>query len=248
MGPIYRAMSTKKTWGIIGLGWLGQALAQQLQSSGAKVWGTRTDTFVFGEDPFPTQAADVIFLNTPPILDLTPEQFVAEIALTEKQKLIFISSTSVYGPKQKFCTEDVEPQPWTSNGKWLFEVESLLLKNFKKHVLIIRPGGLIGDKRHPVFSLAKADEISGGLDPINLIHRDDLIGVILKSEELGKTGLINAVTPFHPAKHEYYNHWASKLNLPKINFNNDYQSAKVVDSKILPSIYKTWRHPKLDGL
>ncbi len=263
-----------KVWGIIGLGWLGQALADQLQTLKCNVWGTRTDSFVFGHNKFPTQACDVLFLNTPPILDLTPDDFVHQIVLSSnssgsaneptdpsnipkekesltvrsKTKLIFISSTSVYGPTQKFCTEDLKPIPWTANGKWLFEVENLLLEKYKDQVLILRPGGLIGDKRHPVFYFSKSQEISGGQDPINLIHRLDLINIIMQAEALNLSGVINAVAPYHPGKAEYYNSWAEKLKIKSIAFNNDVQSFKIVDSKILPTFYHSWAYPELDSL
>lgn len=244
-------MTSKKTWGIIGLGWLGQALADQLKSLSFDVWGTRTDTFVFGQNDFPSQTCDVLFINTPPILDLTPADFVGEIH-TPKQlddfKLIFISSTSVYGPRQKLCNEETQPEPWTANGKWLYEVESLLQQKYQNKVLILRPGGLIGDERHPVFYFSKSQQVSGGLDPVNLIHRKDLIQIIIQSEALKMSGVINAIAPHHPQKSDYYNAWAEKLKLNPINFSLDVQSLKTVDSVKLPHFYTQWLCEKLDHL
>jgi hypothetical protein len=256
-------MISKKTWGIIGLGWLGQALADQLKTLDIKVWGTRTENptanpneilteaFVFGQNDFPSQTCDVLFINTPPILDLTPTDFVGEIHTPENRddfKLIFISSTSVYGPRQKHCTEDTQPEPWTANGKWLYEVEKLLQEKYQNKVLILRPGGLIGGERHPVFYFSKSQQVSGGVDPVNLIHRQDLIQIILQAEALNMSGVINAVAPFHPSKSDYYNGWSKKLKLNSINFSLDVQSLKTVDSVKLPLFYKSWQCERLDHI
>lgn len=256
-------MGSKKTWGIIGLGWLGQALANELKSLGINLWGTRTEipttnsneilteSFVFGQNDFPVKPCDVLFVNTPPILDLTPADFVSEIhtpAELDDFKLIFISSTSVYGPRQKLCTEDTQPEPWTANGKWLYEVENLLEQKYQNKVLILRPGGLIGDERHPVFYFSKSQQVSGGLDPVNLIHCKDLIQIILQAEALNMSGVINAIAPFHPRKSDYYNEWAEKLKLNPINFSLEVQSLKVVDSTRLPDFYKSWVCANLDHL
>lgn len=256
-------MVAKKTWGIIGLGWLGQALADELKSVSVDVWGTRTEiptanlneilkeAFVFGQNDFPSRPCQVLFINTPPILDLTPADFVSEIHTPTKLddfKLIFISSTSVYGPRQKLCTEDTPPEPWTANGKWLYEVETLLQQKYQNKVLILRPGGLIGYERHPVFYFSKSQQISGGLDPVNLIHRKDLIQIIIQAEALDMSDVVNAIAPFHPKKSDYYNGWAEKLKLNPINFSLDVQSLKVVDSVKLPLFYNSWSCEKLDHL
>ncbi len=245
-------MSLNKTWGIVGLGWLGLALSNQLKKSGHDFWGTHRSSFTFGNDPFPTldlkNKCDVLFLNTPPILKLSPNDFVQQISIEPKFKLIFISSTSVFGDNQSLCTENLIPKPQTESGQWLLSVEIELLKKFKDQLLVIRPGGLIGDKRHPVFYFPKDIENSGGMNPVNLIHRDDLIEIILQAEDLNLKGTLNAVAPEHPSRQEYYNKWADKLNLPEINFKNECTSSKQVESILLPQFYTNWKYPKLDEL
>ena len=235
-------------WGIVGLGWLGQALSESLRQSGCVVWGTHRETFVFGKDIFPSDYCDVLLLNVPPLLDIDPERFVSEISLAPTARLIFVSSTSVYGTHQGACSEEVTPEPTTDNGKWLLNVEELLRQQFAERSLVIRPGGLLGGQRHPGFHL-KADRIyAGGENPINFIHREDLINIIKLSAQNHLSGVLNAVTPYHPSKESYYTQWLNQRGLAVPSFEMCYTTHKVVSSKILPTFYTSWVCPHLDSL
>jgi len=237
-----------RTWGIVGLGWLGAALAEHLRALGIAVWGTHRDTFSLGRDPFPERDCEVLFLNTPPITSLPPSEFVAQIVLRDKTKLIFVSSTSVFGQEQGSCTEVTLPCPTTANGKWLGEVEERLKIQFSDRLLILRPGGLIGGDRHPVFSLSRAGQAKGGDEPVHLIHRKDLIEIIVTAEHSFVGNLINVVTPFHPTKSQYYSDWAQRLNLPPIQFSPSASSRRKIASTVLPDLYPNWICPRLDFL
>lgn len=272
---IIKKMNKNKTWGIIGLGWLGKLLSEKLTSEGFDAWGTRSSDFNFVSDQFPDKFCNVLFINTPPLIESKPEDFVNKIPFTlinenknthdvdlqninyknykidhDRFKVIFISSTSVYGDHQGLCDEQTTPEPKTANGKWLLEVENKLSKKFNDRLLIIRPGGLIGEDRHPIFSIHKNystnGDLSGGDNLINFIHRSDLIEIIIAAEKNNLSGILNAVSPHHPKRSEYYNYWTKKLKMNSIKFKSDQTTAKKVDSVILPSFYIDWLHKNLD--
>ncbi|CAN5414908.1 epimerase [soil metagenome] len=236
-----------KTWGIIGLGWLGLELQNQLRARGDEVWGTRSSEFNFISDSFPDKKADLLFLNTPPIVSLPPTDYVNKIP-AETKKVIFISSTSVYGENTGKIDERTPPRPKTDAAKWLVEIESKLRAKFGDRLTVIRPGGLIGGDRHPIKSLSRKVEIADGNQRIHLIHRDDLIQITILLSVLEGFPLINAVAPFHPTRRDYYGHWAEKLNLPKPTFKGGIAEDREIESLFVPSFLKTWKFEKLDAL
>lgn len=242
-------MEKKLIWGIIGLGWLGSALAQQLEQAGQVVWGTHRSDFDWCKDQFPERFCDVLFLNTPPLLSLAPEDYVSKIPIHGGQRIVFISSTSVYGGQTGEVVESTVTQPLNESQRWLHQVEQGLAEKFKDQVVIVRPGGLIGGTRHPVYFLSGRKSLADGLAPVNLIHRDDLIEIIMTVGSFSSPPpLINAVAPFHPSRLDYYTGWARKLGLAEMSFRHEAGSGKIVKSEVLTSLHPDWICPLLDRL
>lgn len=239
-------MKKQKVWGIIGAGWLGQEIMNRLAQLGIEHWGTTRKIFDWKLDDFPEKECDVLLLNTPPLTEILPEDFVKKIPVRDRQRIIFISSIGVYGSLPGEVSERTPPQPVTKNGLWLVAVENLLLEKFSGNICIVRAGGLIGGNRHPVFYLSNKSIANA---PINLIHRNDLIEIIFAISELEKVPfIINAVAPSHPSKKDYYNAWVQKLNLAPVHVLDKQDDSRVVMSEFLPSIYPKWICPDLDNL
>lgn len=236
-----------KKWGIIGLGWLGSELASRLRKSEIEYWGTTRKEFNWESDDFPSDPCDLLFLNTPPLTNISPLDFVHKINYSGR--IIFISSIGVYGNVTGIITEKTTPNPSTKNGIWLYEVEELLLKKFKNQITIIRAGGLIGGVRHPVISLAQKTSLAIQDGAINLIHRKDLIEIIIAiSEQEELYSIVNAVAPYHPLKSTYYNSWSKKLKLAPIQFSDNKEASKIIKSEMLDRIYPHWHCLELDSL
>ena len=68
------------------------------------------------------------------------------------QKVIFVSSTSVYSDGFPIVEirEETKPNPDTESGKQLVIAETLLQSNSHFKTTVIRLGGLLGDDRHPI--------------------------------------------------------------------------------------------------
>lgn len=138
------------------------------------------------------------------------------------QHLLFISSTAVYGEVTAIVDEHTKPIPVTESGKQLLAIEELLLENTHFKTTILRFGGLIGKDRNPARFLAGKENVDNPEAPINLIHQDDCIGIILKIIESNIWGdTFNAVTPFHPSREQYYTQKALEKNLVPPKFNHD---------------------------
>jgi len=105
----------------------------------------------------------------------------------------------------------------------LLQAEQLLQSNPNFKTTIVRFGGLIGEDRHPIRSLSRRENLENPDAPINLIHQQDCIGIILKIiEQNSWNETYNAVTPFHPTREVYYTQKAIDLglDLPKFNLSN----------------------------
>lgn len=154
-------------------------------------------------------------------------------------KLIFISTTSVYGSANITVNLQTAVQPQTDSGKAHVEIENYILNNYCTKGLIIRPAGLVGPNidgtfRHPVYTLVKKEKIKNGLDPVNLVHQKDLINAIIRSIAIDITGkAINLACLDNPTKQDYYTWCATKLALPTPYFENDHfkvNSGKKIDA------------------
>lgn len=184
------------------------------------------------------EGSETLIIAIPPKLrgknkdysDANTDSFVKKIAnllpLIEQssiQNLLFISSTAVYGEANATVDENTKPVPVTESGKQLLAIEQLLLENTRFKTTILRFGGLIGDDRHPAKFLAGKENVDNPEAPINLIHQDDCIAIILKIIENNTwRATFNAVTPYHPSREEYYTQKALELDLvpPTFNYSN----------------------------
>lgn len=143
------------------------------------------------------------------------------------QKVLFVSSTSVYGDDNGIVTEETIPNPDTESGKQLILAEKLLQENQNFETTILRFAGLIGEDRHPVKFLAGKENLENPDAPINLIHRNDCIGIIEAIINQSKWNeVFNVAAPFHPMREEYYTLKAAQMNLPLPNFSSEKSNVK----------------------
>lgn len=187
--------------------------------------------------------SEILIIDIPPKLraanpDSDKKVFVEKIKnlipFIEKstvKKVLFVSSTSVYGDDNDLITEETIPNPETESGKQLFLAEKLLQENQNFETTILRFGGLIGEDRHPVKFLAGKENLENPDAPINLIHLNDCIRIIEAIINQSKwKEVFNAVAPFHPTRAEYYIQKASDMNLSEPKFSSEKSNIKKVIS------------------
>lgn len=161
------------------------------------------------------------------------------------QKVIFVSSTSVYGDSFPIVEikEETKPNPDTESGKQLAITETLLQSNSHFKTTVIRFGGLLGDDRHPVKFLAGRTNVENPDAPVNMIQREDCIGIIEKALNFARDDnwewnqTFNAVAPQHPTRKAYYHKKAEILNLPLPTFaKNSESKGKIISSEKVETI------------
>ncbi|CAM4316390.1 NAD-dependent epimerase/dehydratase family protein [Flavobacterium terrigena] len=168
------------------------------------------------------------------------------------EKVIFVSSTSVYGDSVSIptVTEESILHPDTESGKQLVEVENIFRNNRNFETTIIRFGGLIGEDRNAIKMLTGKTNVANPEAPINLIHQEDCIEIICEMLKHDKTWneTFNAVAPNHPTRKNYYIQKAITLNLPKPKFSEtEANIGKIVSSEKLETVLGyAFKNPKLD--
>lgn len=159
------------------------------------------------------------------------ENLIPFIEKSTIQKVLFVSSTSVYGDENGTITEETIPNPETESGKQLLLAETILQKNQNFETTILRFGGLIGEDRHPVKFLAGKENLENPDAPVNLIHQNDCIKIIEEIINQSKWNeVFNAVAPFHPTREEYYTQKAKDQNLILPKFSTEKSNIKKVIS------------------
>lgn len=255
---------------ILGCGWYGKALAKELLRKGIIVKGSATSTEKLevlkeaGINPYAVQVnadrliydtdffkCDVLVISIPPGLRkgegsvyLPKIKYIIQaIVQNDIQKVIYISSTGVYGDHNKIVTENDAPKPDTESGKILLEAESLFRNETGFKTTIIRFGGLIGPGRHPGRFFAGRKNIPNGLAPVNMIHLDDCVGISTATIEQGAFGyLFNACSPDHPAKEDFYKDAALKGGYEAPQFVHELKAWKIVESvNIKPILNYTFK-------
>ena len=164
------------------------------------------------------------------------------------KNVLFVSSTSVYGEGQLTVTDLTLPQPETESGKQLLESEQLLQSNSNFKTTTLRFGGLIGADRQPGKYLAGRENLENPNAPVNLIHQEDCIGIILKIIETNSWNeTFNAVSPFHPSREHYYIEKAAELNLalPKFDHSKPSSGKLIENDKVINLLKYTFTRPNL---
>ncbi|GEM_PF-355546 len=217
---------------VVGAGWLGEPLARQLQSDGLKVMVTarkaeniqalqatglsawRLDMEDEGESyglsarllPFQT-----IVWAVPPGRSSASGHYAAQLARLLKhwpaqtgRTFVFISSTRVY-PEAAGRYEEESP---VRRDQQLTGAEQVLA-GWEGHSLILRCGGL-ADERRVIGRYFSGKPLEAAGQPVNHIHRADVIGAIRHLLFLHKTGIYNLVAPLHPTRGEVFSRQADR--------------------------------------
>jgi nucleoside-diphosphate-sugar epimerase len=151
------------------------------------------------------------------------------------KNVLFVSSTSVYGEADATITEETLASPDTESGKQLLEAEILLQGNQNFKTTILRFGGLIGEDRNPIHFLAGKENLNNPEAPINFIHQEDCIGIILKIIATHSWNEIyNGVCPFHPTRETYYTQKAIELalSLPRFDYSKPSTKKLILSNKV----------------
>jgi nucleoside-diphosphate-sugar epimerase len=248
---------------IIGCGYVGTSLAARLIQLGHEVIGVRRNNN--SETPFKIIAADITQPSEWSKLDGQFDWVVNLVSSDKGgadeyrqvylegnrnlvtwaqgrgiKKIVYASSTSVYAQKDGSAVKESSPtEPTTETSKILVEAEKILLLAAPAlPCVILRVAGIYGPERGHLFKqyLKNEARIPGkGERIINMIHRDDLVEVILAALKNGRAGEIyNAVDDEPVAMLNYYRWLAETLGKwmpPFVSEEEEPERKRAVTSK-----------------
>ena len=251
------ASTTKIT--VVGCGWLGFPLAQNLVQKGYEVIGTTTTVeklpqlrsagivpvlLNLNDADANVEAAldvDVLVLNLPSSKQVNQDgllfpHLIQKIQQSNLKALVYTSSTSVYPNLNREVDEsDAQHSISQHSGIDLLALEQAIL-SIGIPTTIVRLGGLFGAERKPGRFLAGKKNVKGGSTPVNLLHLDDAVAIISQIVlKQAYNEVFNAVSPEHPSKLRFYSAAAQKLNLEQPVFAEEEKevSFKIVSCRHL---------------
>jgi len=254
---------TIKTISILGSGWLGLPLAEHFVMTGNSVKASTTSESRISEltsvkaEPFIVDIerlssniqtflqANVLIVNIPSKNIDGFSTLIKEIERSEVEKVLFISSTSVYENNNKTISESDGKESTLSP---LFTIENLFRNSSKFNATIVRFGGLIGYSRNPGKFFINKRLVHDPDSNVNLIHRDDCIGIISQIVEQEVWGeVFNCCADTHPTKREFYTQAAESLGAPAPEFvNSGSNSFKIISNQKVKQILNyEFLHPDL---
>lgn len=234
---------------IAGYGYVGTALGQKLASSGTEVWGLRRNTRAL--NPAALEGVKLLeadLLSPDSLLDLpavdaivfcqapsretddymktyaqATRNLLAAYEARLPQKIVFISSTSVY-PTQDGSWVDEKTDPASGvyssaqarlSAKALLLAERAVLSSGVPSV-VFRLTGIYGPGRHRLRAL-KEGKMKPSFSEIytNRIHRDDIVSGVALLLEKGAPGEIYIGVDDQPStQKEFYSWVCEKIKIP----------------------------------
>lgn len=266
---------------IIGLGWVGLPLAQALLSDGIQVVGTKTTQdgieaacsvgieccllrltpeLECDDEDFTQlmEKSDAIVILLPPS-KVNVENYVAAIATIvnsaiafQVPKVIFTSSTAVYGDQQGEMTEDSPLRGSTPSAQALIDTEDWLHQLPNISVSVLRLAGLVGERRHAGRFLAGKTGIKGAKQAVNMVHQDDVIDAILLLLNQAEGGrLYNLCAPIHPTRRDFYTQAAKSLGLVPPEFidsENELEGKVINGNRICQELGFEYQYPNPNSM
>ncbi len=235
-----------------GVGWLGIPLAQSLQKARNSVWcitrneekkaflashGIHASTLeVFQQNGPLVSTCSTFIIALPPTKDSDfLEQMKKTVQLLPANAhLIYTSSIGVYLPTSGLVDEN-SPIDETHA---VAQFEKIISVAKSDNLTILRLGGLIGPKRHPVHFLAKRNQNVNPDQVVNLVHQEDVIRVIKAMVQTPFFGVFNVCSSEHSTRIDYYNQAAEAVGLGPILFEkSNSEKGKIVDSSKLVRLF-----------
>ena len=249
-----------KNVSVLGCGWLGMPLAISLLDEGYSVKGSTTtekkislleinniDPYLLDissfEEFYDFLDSDILIIAiTSKDIDGF-ESLISQIENSSIQKVIFISSTSVYGKRNKIMTEEDEVLQTP-----LSAIENLFREDTFFETTILRFAGLFGDERHPSNWFKNERKIPQPKGFVNMIHKEDCIEIIHEIiDQNCWNETFNACSNHHPTRREFYTiaKLSNDFEVPKFEDNDVYEWKIISSNKVQKKLDYTFIHDDL---
>ncbi len=268
-------MMNPTTISILGCGYVGHPLAKLLVNQGWRVRGATTHTsklttlMADGIEPYLLELtpslkghgrvdffdSDLMVINFPPgrkrpdvveFLGIAMKSLLSYLGQGYVRKVMFISSTSVYGTGHVRENDAGKTTPSSASGVALLEAENRLRSAADFDTTILRFAGLYGYERSP-GNFWSGRVLPNPQNAVNMLHRDDAVGAAMEIINANCWGeVFNVCAEHHPSRAEFYVQAALNQGIPPpvINVDEPQTHHKVVLSdKIRNQLSYTFKYP-----
>jgi nucleoside-diphosphate-sugar epimerase len=149
------------------------------------------------------------------------QNLIEWLTATPPKKFVYTSSTSVYGQTDGSLVKETSPtEPAVETARILVETERILLEAAQKKfpAVILRVAGIYGpDRGHWFKQYLKGESRREGKGEriLNMIHRDDVAGIIIAALKSGRMGEVyNAVDDEPVAQIQFFRWLSGALDKP----------------------------------
>lgn len=160
------------------------------------------------------------------------------------QRIILLSSTAVYQGLEGLVDESTKldlaglssvktgsVESGSIDKTQLLNMAEQAVLNFNQQGSVLRLAGLVGPDRHPGKFLLAKRTLTNSTAPVNLIHQQDAVGLIMALLTTSSPQMIfNGVSDIHVTKALYYQTAAKSLGLelPIFSADNRLDSTRIV--------------------
>ncbi len=154
-------------------------------------------------------------------VDCRVSHFVSAVQTQRPKRLVYISTSGVYGDCDgKWVTEDEPPNPTSDRSRCRLHAENQLAsycRDVGADFVVLRVPGIYGINRLPIESIKQSKPIVK--EPIsytNRIHEDDLARICVAAGEIDRpTGIFNVSDGAPGTMAQYFTEIAKAMNLPR---------------------------------
>ncbi len=242
---------------IIGCGYVGSALGDALSRAGHNVLGTTTRPERADELRALGIRPAVVMLNeVAAVASLLGDREVVYLTIaagrkdsdyrrvyvegirclldaasnTPVKRIIYTSSTSVYGQNDGDWVDETSPtEPTSERGRLLLEAERTLLDRAEQDGIVatvLRLAGIYGPDREPASWLARCagQERSDGDAYLNLVHRDDIVAALIALLDVAYRGVLNLNDDTPITRGHFYDRLAAASDVAPVRWTRSTES------------------------
>ncbi len=193
----------------------------------------------------------IVYYFVPPpkngVIDSRISHFLSKVQTQTPKRLVYISTSGVYGDcNGRWITEDEPPKPTSDRSHRRLNAENQLqsyCRNVGADFVVLRVSGIYGVNRLPVERIKQSRPIvKDHASFTNRIHEDDLARICVAAGEIDRpAGIFNVSDGMPGTMAQYFTETAKALNLqlpPEISWQ---EAQKVISPEMLSYLSESRR-------
>lgn len=190
----------------------------------------------------PDQSTPAAYTQT--FIDSLPP-LVAALAGHPVQRVIFVSSTSVYGENAgEWVDESTPVNPTGFNGQLLWQAEQAWRQQWQARLTVVRPSGIYAANRQRLLRWIEQGRPVASQQWSNRIHVDDVVGFLAYLADLSVLAPLYLLSDSQPSpQHDVLAQLAEWTNQPAPAVTLAEPSGKRIDNRALHQSGYVLRYP-----